>query len=612
MTKEEFINYISNNNPGNYKKRKVHIKNVAPEILGFIDDHIKNNALTPINFNDSINYYINDCAIQNKCVCGKIIKFNYIFCSNKCKNENIHEVLNKSKATLKKLYGKESPLQIEEFKNKFKDTSKQKYGTVHPSQNKEIKNKIQETNKITYENKDLRNTIGIKVLNAYENNREDIIDKRRQTNYKKYGEYKTLTTNSVNKAKETLKHKYNVSNPFNVHEDTYEKAKLGSIDFFSKNENKESAIRKRIETITKKYGSLENMNNVIFEKRKTKIFSDLRNNGFTDDIIDYNKNNIGSLLCKCKYSHNYEISFRLLRYRLSADDIICTECSPPLTTYVSNGEIELYNWLSEYVYCKRNNRSILSGQEIDIYIPSYNIAIEFNGIYWHSDLFKDKNYHLNKTLILKDKSIQLIHVWEDQWNNKKDIIKGRLLSILNKTQLNIGARKCVLKEIESKIANEFYENNHLQGKTKGSLHVGLFYDNELISALSVGKRKLGKNKEDNVEILRFCNKIGVNCAGSFSKMFSYIKSKITGKFISYADLGWGDGSVYKHAGFNLLKYTTPNYWYFIKGERYHRYAYTKGNLIKKGYDKNKTEKQIMDEDIKALRVYDCGNALWEL
>ena len=43
--------------------------------------------------------------------------------------------------------------------------------------------------------------------------------------------------------------------------------------------------------------------------------------------------------------------------------------------------------------------------EKDVYIPDY-LALEFNGLYWHSEFGKDKNYHLNKTLLCKEQDIE--------------------------------------------------------------------------------------------------------------------------------------------------------------------------------------------------------------
>lgn len=609
MTKEEFILYISKDNPGFYKTRKSHIKKVAPELLKEIEVFLTSNNIQPINFNDGLKYYLNNVKDQNTCTCGKIIKFGSSFCSNTCKKKNIHIVLEKSKSTLKEKYGEDSPLKIKQFKEKFKQTSIDKYDVEHPSENNNVKEKIKNSNINTYKDPKIREKLGNSISKAYKENGDNIIEKRKISNFKNYKEYKILTSKSVLKTKDTLKRKYNVSSPFKIHNDTYEKAKMGSINFFNKKENKEQCIRKRINTIKSKYGSIDNMNKRVFEKKKHKILDNLRNYGLKDEVIKYNK--IGFITCKCDKNHIYEASLQLIRDRLNKNNPTCTICLPVNKNFTSSGEQELFDWLSQYVHCERHNRKLMNGSEIDIYIPEKNIGIEFNGIYWHSDLFKDKNYHLNKTLILKDKGIKLIHVLEDQWTYKKDIVKHRILSQLNLIRRKIGARECNIKILDSKIANDFFENNHLQGKTKASTYVGLMYKNELVSAIAVGKRKIGKNKDNNFEILRFCNKLDTNCIGSFSKLFKHIKKEYKGTFISYSDLSWGEGKVYENANFKLLKYSKPNYWYFLDNKRYHRYSFTKNNLVKLGYNENKTEKEIMDEDVKALRIYDCGNAVWE-
>lgn len=612
MNKDEFKIYISTNNIGNYKKRKSHIKNIAPNILLEIEYHIKKFDITPFNFSDALFYYLNDITVQNKClVCGANIYSNSQYCNNKCKNKDIKTVLNKSRNTLLVKYGKDSPLKIKQFKEKYKNTCIENFGCEHSSSNSIVRDKIQQSNIKTYtENPEIRKNIGKKISNAYKNSGDEIIKKRRESNFKKTGEYKTLTSISIENAKKTLQEKYNTSNPFNIHKNTKELAKLGLIEFYKDPNKKKELIRKRINTIIKRYGSIEEMNKLVFNNRKQKTIDNLISIGLSDQIIKYEYSNIGKITCLCNNcKEEYDISLKLLRDRLIKGMITCTKCLPPVR-WRSEAEIELYNWISQFIECESNNKKILKGEELDINIPDKNIAIEFNGIYWHSDLFKHKNYHLNKTLLLKSKNINLIHIWEDQWYNKKEIIKNRILSKLNINQISIGARKCKIKEISSKEANDFYEMYHLQGKTLGFKHIGLIHNNELISCLSIGKRKLGKNKNSFYEILRFCTKSGIKCIGAFPKLFKYAIENYPNNYVSYADLCWGEGNIYATAGFTLKEYSKPNYWYFLENKRYHRYTFNKQKLIKMGYDESKTEFQIMDE-MGALRVYDSGNAVWE-
>lgn len=112
MSKEEFIEYISINNAGFYKTRRNHIKNISPNILDELDAYVKLHDLHPLNFNDSLLYYLNDITTQNTCVCGKTIHIKSVFCSNKCAKENIHQTLSKTRNTLLEKYGQDSPLKI--------------------------------------------------------------------------------------------------------------------------------------------------------------------------------------------------------------------------------------------------------------------------------------------------------------------------------------------------------------------------------------------------------------------------------------------------------------------------------------------------------------------
>ena len=77
-----------------------------------------------------------------------------------------------------------------------------------------------------------------------------------------------------------------------------------------------------------------------------------------------------------------------------------------------------------------NTRKIIKPLELDFYLPDLKLAIEFNGTYWHSkNAGKDKEYHLNKSILCREKGIRLIHIYEfekyqDQIKLLKDLIKG--------------------------------------------------------------------------------------------------------------------------------------------------------------------------------------------
>lgn len=276
----------------------------------------------------------------------------------------------------------------------------------------------------------------------------------------------------------------------------------------------------------------------------------------------------------------------------------------------SQDEIKIKNFLSEYIEVDHANRNILKNRaEIDFYIPSLNLGIEFNGLYFHSDKFQENNYHVNKTIQCQNKGIKLIHIFEDEWKNKEAIVRSRLLNLMSKTPNKIFARNCEIKEVLPKDSLKFLEENHLQGKLGAKIRLGLYYNNELVSLMTFGelRKSLGSVQTNGSwELLRFCNKLNTNVIGGGSKLLKYFENNYKWKeIISYADLRWSEGELYKTLNFELEHQSKPNYFYTKGRVRENRFKYRKDALIKEGFDKDKTEKQIMKER-GFHRIYDCG------
>ncbi len=284
----------------------------------------------------------------------------------------------------------------------------------------------------------------------------------------------------------------------------------------------------------------------------------------------------------------------------------CPKCS---SFGPSKSEIEILEFIKSIsITAETSNRTVLNGLELDIYIPSKKIAIEFDGLYWHSELHKDKNYHLNKTELCLKKGIQLIHIFEDEWIFKKNIVKSRLKNILGLTSNKIFGRKTVVKEVETKQARIFFENNHLQGYTNSKIKLGLYYKDELVSCMLFSKPRIGiGGSYDGYELTRFANLVNTNVIGGASKLLKHFEKTYQPVEIrSYADRRWSDGGLYDVLGFELSHINKPNYWYIEGNQRKHRFGYRKVNLKKLGFDiKDKTEHEIMLER-KIYRIYDCG------
>lgn len=325
-------------------------------------------------------------------------------------------------------------------------------------------------------------------------------------------------------------------------------------------------------------------------------------------VIEY----IGDSIYKIYHSKcdsTFEISSRLIKNRKNIDCEICTTCTPYKS--FSGNENIIKNILDKNkIQYESMNRSILDGKEIDFYLPDYNIGIEINGLYWHSEKYKDKNYHLDKLNLANSKNINLIQFFEDELNDKSHIIESMILSKCRLSRNKIYARKCIIKEVSSKESNQFLSKNHLQGKVNSLIRLGLYYDNELVSLMTFGKKRiaLGSYSNDSeYELYRFCNKLNHNIIGGASRLLKYFENTYKpSSIISYANKRYSNGKLYEKIGFNLIGESEPNYYYTYGNKRYYRYRFRKNILIEQGYDKNLTEHQIMNNR-GYLKIYDCGN-----
>jgi hypothetical protein len=254
------------------------------------------------------------------------------------------------------------------------------------------------------------------------------------------------------------------------------------------------------------------------------------------------------------------------------------------------------------------------GFEVDILIPKLNLGIEFNGVYWHSEFFKENNYHYNKYKQCLDNGLDLIQVWEDDWIYKKDIIKSIILNKMKLTPDKIWARNCDIKEVNDSTCKTFLNSNHIQGWCVSSKRIGLFYKGELVSLMTFGKlrKSLGQSsKENEWELLRFCSKLNTSVVGGASKILDFfIKNNSVKKIISYSRNDYSSGNLYQKLNFKRSGYNTSYYWVVDK-IRQNRWNFRKDKLVKMGYNPDKTEVEIMHE-LKSYRAFDSGNTKWEL
>lgn len=305
---------------------------------------------------------------------------------------------------------------------------------------------------------------------------------------------------------------------------------------------------------------------------------------------------------------------QIASYHLSGNG--CQQCAQEITNSAS--EKELFDFIGSLYggIIMHNYRKILDdNKELDIYLPSKNIAFEFDGLYWHNEKNQPlRSYHLQKTKECSEKGVQLIHIFEDEWIYKKEIVKSRIRNLLGLTPNKIYGRKCVIRKVDTITSKKFLNDNHIQGYCNSTLKYGLYFNNELVSLMTFGKkrRNLGsRHIEGHYELLRFCNKLNTNVVGGASKLFKHFLKEVNPtNVISYADRRWSNGNLYDKLGFSMTHSSQPSYFYVINDKRQNRFLFRKDTLIKQGYDKSKTEHQIMlDRGI--YRIYDCGCLVYE-
>jgi hypothetical protein len=289
----------------------------------------------------------------------------------------------------------------------------------------------------------------------------------------------------------------------------------------------------------------------------------------------------------------------------------CPKCAVRL----SNSENEIYGYVCSLIgedKVIQRDKTEISPYEIDIYIPSMQIGIEYNGLLWHSDAYSDDvNKQLKKTILCDEKNIRLIQIFEDEYITHKNIVLSKIRHILgcdNKDKPSVFARKCTVTEIDKKVAKEFLTINHIQGFVGATVYLGCYYNNILVGVMSFKK----ENRNSlNWELSRFATNSDYRCIGIGGKLFKYFVKHYEFSVIkSFADRRWSKESIdnlYSKLGFTFYGYTNPDYRYITsKRERLHKFRFRKDRLHKKyGVDINDSEREITKK-LGFHRIYDCG------
>lgn len=287
----------------------------------------------------------------------------------------------------------------------------------------------------------------------------------------------------------------------------------------------------------------------------------------------------------------------------------CPKCGNVL----SNAENEIYDFIIKNTNYKvtQRRRDIIKPYEIDIFIEDLKIGIEYHGIYWHSDKFKKNNSHYDKLTLCKNNGIKLIQIFEDEWNDNKEIVLSKISHLLNIPNITdkIMARKTKIQVIDKNTAQFFLNKNHIQGYANATVNFGCFYNDTLIGVMSF------KKINDKLwELTRFASDYNYICCGVGGKLFKHFIREYKPELVkSFADRRWTideENNIYIQLGFKFDGYTRPDYKYLKSNtiQRIHKFNFRKKSLLRKYpniLNENMTENE-MAKKLGYYKIYDCG------
>lgn len=284
----------------------------------------------------------------------------------------------------------------------------------------------------------------------------------------------------------------------------------------------------------------------------------------------------------------------------------CSKC----VSQVSKWETEIADFLLSIGVNAVRTRKI-AGVEFDLYADG--VAIECNGLYWHSDMFENaKNRHLHKTRAAQQAGVRLIHIFEDEWTHRRSAVENLLRSAYNKSGRTY-ARQCTVDVETSKGVEGFLDTHHIQGAATGSVAYVLRKDGVTVAAMVFSKVRSERGAVDaGWELVRYASNGTV--VGGASRLFArFVKDQSPKRVVSYSDDRLFFGGVYVSLGFNRVHLTPPQYRVVVRGRRVHKSNFKKSKLVKAyGIDTvgTQTEREFC-QSIGLHRVYDCGLTKWE-
>ena len=513
--------------------------------------------------------------------------------SDTCKHCNINPVLQKadgkfsefcSQSCRSKFYGKQTA-------EKRRSTNLQRYGAESVFQNSAIQEKIKKTNQK-------------KFGNAHAASSPQVKEKIKAA-WAKYQNGHPLADQSIREKREkTLEEKYGVKHPI-LHDAIRQKIESTCIARFGvKNASKSDIIKNKISESNQSTEVRAKTIKTCLEKYGVKNY----NQQGISDVLEY----LDDPAWIQEQVSNLGIAGVAVLLGVSVDTVRGrTKQFSTVLPSKSSFEQQVKDFMESITDCKILSNVKVGTREVDLLLPEYNLAIECNGSYWHSEINgRGKNYHLDKTEICLANNIRLLHIWEHQWNQQQDIVKSRLTAVLQQSK-RIYARKCTVKELTGAETSDFFTVNHIQGNAAAAIKIGLYYQEQLVAAMTFSKSRY--NKSVDFELVRYAGIKGHNIIGGASKLFAwFVKKYSPASVLSYSDRSFNTGKLYQMLGFEHSHSSPPAYYYTKNYKQFE-------NRVK--FQKHKL-KDILERFDPALsewdnmrmngydRIWDCGADVW--
>lgn len=463
------------------------------------------------------------------------------------------KVKEKIKETFLSRYGVTNAMHLEQSLPKMKETSLDRYGVEHYSRTEEYKSRVSKTNTERYGHT-------CSLLN------EEVSLKSTETKLLKYGVAHQMQSDEVKtKVRNTNLERYNVDNYSKTSEFKEQQSSRNLINTENVNENFRIL---RDKDVFQQYSA-------------GKTISEISAELGVDSTTVYRYISEYDLDLYTKTRSSYEQSIEHFIRSLGIGNIVL------------------------------NSRKIISPREIDIFLPDYNIGIEINGTYWHSDKFCDKDYHYSKFKECEKQGIKLLTIYTHRWDKKSEVYKAKISHMLGMAGKSVFARNCRVELVKTTDTRQFLDENHIQGYTAASINLGLYHENTLVALMTFSKcrKGIGKNRGNNAyELVRYATSCAVK--GGASKLLSFFVNKYSpDTIISYSDNTYSSGNLYNVLGFELERENTNDYFYVFGNREYHRYNFAKYKLVKAGHDPSKTEQEIVKE-LGYIKIWGVGTRTW--